>query len=288
MSIKGNLYEHKYTPLITGHDYRLAQRTAKAATEQPRKYAGIPFHYRGLITCGTCGCSITPERSKGYIYYHCTQYRGKHGAKYVREEELTKQLTDVLAQIRPSQEQYDEVLVVLKSSHKERTAYRERRISTLQAELTKLDTRASRLQDAYLDGDIDKELYKIKNDATREKRRELNSLLQSIDSSQQEYYENSVKVMELVRNAPKLFESSKPGEKRSLLNIVLQNLELHGDQLRWKYKKPFDSMASYKNDSSWLGKRDSNPRMPGPEPGALPLGDSPIFYVRFLLCDIAR
>ena len=25
----------------------------------------------------------------------------------------------------------------------------------------------------------------------------------------------------------------------------------------------------------WLGMRDSNPRMPGPEPGALPLGESP-------------
>ena len=27
-------------------------------------------------------------------------------------------------------------------------------------------------------------------------------------------------------------------------NIVFQNLELHGRELRWKYKKPFDSMAS--------------------------------------------
>ena len=25
----------------------------------------------------------------------------------------------------------------------------------------------------------------------------------------------------------------------------------------------------------WLGWRDSNPRMPGPKPGALPLGDIP-------------
>ena len=27
--------------------------------------------------------------------------------------------------------------------------------------------------------------------------------------------------------------------------------------------------------SLWLGWRDSNPRMPGPKPGALPLGDIP-------------
>ena len=27
---------------------------------------------------------------------------------------------------------------------------------------------------------------------------------------------------------------------------------------------------------TWLGRRDSNPRMPGPKPGALPLGDVPL------------
>ncbi len=31
----------------------------------------------------------------------------------------------------------------------------------------------------------------------------------------------------------------------------------------------------------WLGWRDSNSRMPGPKPGALPLGDIPI-NVRFI------
>lgn len=30
---------------------------------------------------------------------------------------------------------------------------------------------------------------------------------------------------------------------------------------------------------SWLGWRDSNPRMPGPKPGALPLGDTLVRYV---------
>ena len=30
------------------------------------------------------------------------------------------------------------------------------------------------------------------------------------------------------------------------------------------------------NNYSWLGRRDSNPRMPGPKPGALPLGHVPI------------
>lgn len=33
----------------------------------------------------------------------------------------------------------------------------------------------------------------------------------------------------------------------------------------------------------WLGRKDSNLRMPGPKPGALPLGDAPIIVriIRF-------
>jgi hypothetical protein len=64
--------------------------------------------------------------------------------------------------------------------------------------------------------------------------------------------------MNLVRDASEILKSSKMERKRQIINIVFQNLELHGNQLRWKYKKPFDSMASYTNDSSWLGRRDSN------------------------------
>jgi hypothetical protein len=33
------------------------------------------------------------------------------------------------------------------------------------------------------------------------------------------------------------------------------------------------------NANAWLGRRDSNPRMPGPKPGALPLGHAPLIEV---------
>ncbi len=33
--------------------------------------------------------------------------------------------------------------------------------------------------------------------------------------------------------------------------------------------------------SIWLGVRDTNPRMPGPKPGALPLGQPPLDCKRY-------
>ena len=37
---------------------------------------------------------------------------------------------------------------------------------------------------------------------------------------------------------------------------------------------------------SWLGMRDSNPRIPVPKTGALPLGQAPIFKLRLALCKL--
>lgn len=110
MRVKGSIIAHKYSPLISEELFDSAQRIAGRFNKQPFKFAGLPYFYRGLIVCGTCGCRITPEKSKGYIYYHCTQSKGKHGAAYVREEELTRQLSNALNAIRPTEEQYTSVL----------------------------------------------------------------------------------------------------------------------------------------------------------------------------------
>lgn len=163
MRVKGQEYAHSYTPIITRELYDTAQGTASRFKKQPFKYAGIPYFYRGLITCRTCGCRITPERSKGYVYYHCTQYKGKHGAKWLREEDITQQLEQAISSIQPSEKQYTQVLEALRESHKDKIATMKRQSAHIQSELAKAESRTSRLYDSYLDGDITKEFYRSKN-----------------------------------------------------------------------------------------------------------------------------
>jgi hypothetical protein len=133
-----------------------------------------------------------------------------------------------------------------------------------------------RLHDIYLEGDIEKLQYVSKQESLKLQRDSLNRKIGSLGQASDNYYENAQIVMDLVRNASEILNSSKIERKRQIVNIVFQNLELHGRELRWKYKKPFDSMASYNKDSSWLGMRDSNPRILVPETSALPLGESPM------------
>jgi hypothetical protein len=100
---------------------------------------------------------------------------------------------------------------------------------------------------------LSKPAYKSKSIEIQQRKDSLSQRLTSLESASGEYYNNAVAVMELVRDAPLLFEkSSEPEDKRRILNILFQNLELHGDTLLLKYKKPFDSMASLQKNSSWL------------------------------------
>jgi hypothetical protein len=134
----------------------------------------------------------------------------------------------------------------------------------------------NRIAQRYLDGDIDKGYYQKKASDYKIQKEELYRKLKRIDNANDEFYLTIERVMQIAKDAPLLLERSTLEQRQEIINLVLQNLELKGDQLGWKYKKPFDLMASYKNYTSWLGWRDSNPRMPGPKPGALPLGHIPI------------
>ncbi len=65
-------------------------------------------------------------------------------------------------------------------------------------------------------------------------------------------------LLELSRKAPELFENGEIEDRRKLIEMVLSNLELQDEELRWKFKKPYDTMAICNENANWLGMRDSN------------------------------
>lgn len=67
-------------------------------------------------------------------------------------------------------------------------------------------------------------------------------------------------VVELSRNAFKIFKSSEPDEKRVLLNFLLQNCILDGKKLHFNLKPPFDVILKYSKKQDWRDGWDSNPQ----------------------------
>ena len=69
-------------------------------------------------------------------------------------------------------------------------------------------------------------------------------------------------VMNLAAHAREIFESSEADEKRQLLDLVFQNLQLKGGSLSVSVREPFLTMLDFKNRPEEWGRPDSNWRRP--------------------------
>lgn len=254
MRVKGELYPHKYDTIITRQLFLDVDRVAKGFKVKPRRWGGLPFAYRGLINCAECGCRVTFEykKAKKYIYGHCTQYKGRHSTKYVNEDELTQQLVEALKAIEIPKDAYSAVSDALRASHEDKRSMRDSTLHAIEAEIEKYQKRIERVYEDYLDEKIPEELYKRKFEEFRTKQKSLQNKRVNIEQVEDDYYGTVSHLLSLSRNAVKLFEKANPEQKRSIINLTLSNLQLDGDQLRYKYKKPFDTMAFCSKNSNWL------------------------------------
>ena len=73
-----------------------------------------------------------------------------------------------------------------------------------------------------------------------------------LHSADKNYYLTAEYLLKLASKAKELFESSEMQEKRLLLKLTLQNLELEGKKVRFTYQKPFNEIADYASRFAWL------------------------------------
>jgi site-specific DNA recombinase len=104
----GNWYKGAHQPLITKELFDKVQLELKKKNWKTRVYRK-DFAYTKLIKCGLCGSSVSAEEKfkvlkdgsiARYVYYGCTRTRDTHcPLRYIREEELIKQLCEIVDQL---------------------------------------------------------------------------------------------------------------------------------------------------------------------------------------------
>lgn len=276
MRIKGKLYKHNYKTIVSEELFDKVQDVFDGFAVKPKRWAGLPYPYRGLISCSECGCRITFEKKKQkYIYGHCTQFKGKHNASYVNQDDITKELKEAISTIHLPQHGYEQVRQALLADSENLEKESKEKLAEVNLQIGSLEAKADKNYDMFLDGKITEEKYTKKDKELTETIKNLNQTRKNIELVAKNDFTRELYLLEVMRKAPDLFENSENEEKREFLNKVLSNLELEDKELRWKLKKPYDNMADCIKTQNWLGWRDSNPRMPGPKPGALPLGHIP-------------
>ena len=252
-------YPHKYDLVISRQLYDKVQEVKAGYHKKHFKFAGLPYHYRGLIRCADCGCMITPEKKKGkYVYYHCTQYNGKHATKWLREEDLTKQFSDVFKGLQMPREVVEDITQSLREAHKDKSHFHRSILEGYQTEYQKYEERIEKMYEDKLDGRITDDYYDQKRQEYRAKQKELQDKMTKLHYADEEYYITADYLLQLASRAYELFESSEVQEKRQLLKLTLQNLKLEGSLVRYDLLKPFDKIALFASRQQWLPREDSN------------------------------
>ncbi len=259
MTWKGKVYNHKYPLVVSRELFDQVQQFKAGYSGKRYKLAGkLPYIYRGLLRCGHCGLSITPEKQKGHVYYHCTQYNGKHDAQWLREEEITKQIGNVFKQLQLPEAVLHQIIEALKTTHDSKVDFRQAQ----HAELTKdHETYSKRIENLYvdrLDGRITDDMYDRYYQTFRDKIAEIDTRLAILQEAEDNYYITANYLLELATRAYDLFVGSEVEEKRQLIKLVLQNLRVEGKVVRYEATKPFDTILNFSTCQRLLPGEDSN------------------------------
>ncbi len=253
MIIKGKEYPHRYPQIITKELFDQVQQFKDTFKKKPFKYAGKPYIYRGLIRCAHCGMAITPEKHKGFVYYHCTQYKGKHGAKWIREEAITERLSTVFKNIQIPVDIVNQIKDTLNEVHQNKVEFHNKEYDKLTREQKSLTTMIDNLYLDRLKGRITENDYDRFYQSLKDQMTEVTVRIESLQTAEDNYFMTAKYVLEIVNRAYELFTSSEVEEKRQLIKLILSNLRMEGENIDWDVQKPFDLFLNLTDSIKWRG-----------------------------------
>ncbi|OGB83586.1 hypothetical protein A3F66_04415 [candidate division TM6 bacterium RIFCSPHIGHO2_12_FULL_32_22] len=244
-------YKHKYPTIISETLFNQVQEVKANYAKKKYKYAGKPYIYRGLIKCAECGLSVTPEQHKGFVYYHCTQYNGKHDAKWLREEEVTNQIEKVFKKLMVPEDILNQIYETLENTHKDKMDFQikhNQELTKRHQEITLMldNLYMDKLKGRITDNEYDRFYQNLRNQLT-----EINIKLSNLQEADDNYYITAKYILNLTKQAFELFKSSEVEEKRQLIKLVLQNIELKDEKLLFQAQKPFNLLLDCSERQTW-------------------------------------
>lgn len=260
MRIKGELMPHIYPPIVSKALFDKVQIVLSGENPKmtKRDYKEMPFAFRGLVRCSTCGCTITPEihrkpNGKEYIYLKCGHTRTECSQSCVSEKILLEQLEkEIFSQFKISATMLD----LLKKNVREYLDVQSASKASVKRDLTnqikQLKAKEARLFDFYLDGNIDKSMYETKKAELDKERQELEAFEEKYVDISNEIKETVENVLEIAANASILMKKGTPQQKNELLRLLFEDCVLEGKTLIYNLQKPFDKLIKKADYKTWL------------------------------------
>jgi site-specific DNA recombinase len=254
----GEVYKGTHTPIISKQLFDKAQEVLELRGRQRHKLKNQPQPLCGIMRCGECGGMITAEvitkRQKNgnvhrYVYYRCTKKRGICSQPYIREEELSIQLSELLSPYTLPTNWADELHYLADQDEHEAVSLSRIAVFELRQNVVQLDTKLSRFIDLYADQDIDRDTFLArKRDIMSEKK----SAEEQIAKLEQDAGSWLQPLREFINDASMLDGIAASGDfssqKSSLQKIFGSNLTLHAREARGVAKPQYAALRAAKNN----------------------------------------
>lgn len=232
------------------------------------------FTYRGLMTCGHCGCVITAETKKGkYIYYRCTGMRDARcpGKCSVPEREINAAYAELLEGLAVT----PATLIFLQQALKEATQG-EREL--VESQIKKMQREEKRLRDSlerlYLDrvkGDVPEQIYGSLRTRLESELAEVQLMSGAVKRTELAWYDDALAILELCQTAAIRFNIADDCTKRAIVQELQSNCTIVDRKLQIELKPHFKTLFQTNKEAKekglengpfeiWYSGRDSNPR----------------------------
>ncbi len=261
-----------------------------------------------FLRCGECGGSVTAERQRHHVYYHCNRNRSHCSQiRWTREDIISGAFSAALYGIRLPQCYLDFAFSKLRKVHAYESQFTDALRRKLQSQLNACQLRLDallqmKISPSNMDGSLlsDDEYVKQKK-AIRDEFEMVETQLKTVLQQGLNWIDDCENFFKFTQQLATKFLNINTSieDKKALLLLVCSNISIKDQQLAIEYKEPYKSLMEFPLAGEpentkferekvlavaekpeiveyWLGRRDSNPRMPAPEAGALPLGDSPM------------
>jgi len=245
----GEVYEGTHEPIITKKLFEKCQEVMKRRAK-PKK-AKKTFALRGLMQCGECGRMITAEIQKGYTYYRCTKRLTKCTQKYIREEELAKQIRSFFQKVSLCDDWTRKILRELEKDKNEAIQSSRPVRQKIERDISNIDDKVNKLIDLYLENNISVEEYRKKKEELLNKKKDLQESLSFSGGRGNNWFERAKDFVTDLNKASYVLREGNLESHREYLEKIGSNFILQERRLIFSTEEIFRSYLSNAPYTSW-------------------------------------
>jgi len=215
-------------PLISRALFNEVQAVFEAKRTVHRR--GPDYKYRGLFTCGLCGCAYIQE-DKVWHYYRCTYQRkacNKLGSPRLKESELDLLLETAIGMLDFEPSVYEWVKGEVEETFRLNRETEAVERTRLEAELKSLVEERARTLQAFTKGIVaDEGLVREEINRLNDRKARIDVRLKELDTAEEVIIQNSLDTLGILKDFKNQYLSADPQKRRRMNFLLFRKIAVH-------------------------------------------------------------